>query len=425
LIALCLKARRPEPATFSFCSSVSAVARTAGGFVPEALPESLEYAQNMGYAQSKLVTEHICVAAARSYGIRTRVLRVGQVIADTIHGIWNATEAIPMMLQAAVTIGAIPKLDENPLWLPVDVVASTVAEISLSPTAAGVMNVVNHKSFHWTRDLLPALHHAGLEFSELGQAEWVAALRKANPDPVANPPIKLLEFFASKYDNDLPRTGLTYDTSFARFLSPSLAAAPTLDQEMVSKFIRRFQETSWASAGTSIPTQRLIVIAGPCGTGKSSIAKAVSETHGLALIEGDNIHSKESVNKMASGVALSDEDRWFWLDTIQATATVELARTKATDIVVTCSALKRSYRDELRRSRVLQSVFLMLQGSPEVLRTRVKEREGHYMGAEMVKSQLESLEGPGVDETDVIPINVNCSKEEVLAEVLDVLNISS
>ncbi|KUJ11100.1 putative NRPS-like enzyme [Mollisia scopiformis] len=245
LIALCLKSHHPEPATFNFCSSVSAVARTKGGFLFEALPESLDYAQGMGYAQSKLVTEHICVAAAKSYGIKTRVLRVGQVIADTAYGIWNATEAIPLMMQAALTIGAIPRLDESPLWLPVDVVASTVSDISLGTAAAGVMNVVNHHSFHWTRDLIPALHAAGLEFQELGQKEWVAALRRSNPDPVTNPPIKLVDFFASKYDNDSPKLALTYDTSYARFLSPSLASAPVLSQSLVDKFVSHFQATSW------------------------------------------------------------------------------------------------------------------------------------------------------------------------------------
>lgn len=216
--------------------------------MPEALPESLEYAQQMGYAQSKLVTENICVNAAKSYGIKTRVLRVGQVIADTVHGIWNATEAIPLMLQAALTIGAVPKLDETPLWLPVDTVASTVAEISLSDAPASVVNVVNHQTFHWTRDLLPALHKAGLEFEELGQKEWVERLRKSNPDPVANPPIKLLDFFASKYDNDRPSKRLEYDTSHARSLSRSLAGAPVLDQSLVDKFVQHFLKTSWSPA---------------------------------------------------------------------------------------------------------------------------------------------------------------------------------
>lgn len=217
--------------------------------MPEALPERLEYAQEMGYAQSKLVTEHICANAAKSYGITARILRVGQVIADTVNGIWNATEAIPLMLQAALTIGAIPKLDENPLWLPVDTVASAIAEISLSNTSAGVMNVVNYRSFHWTQDLIPALHSAGLKFSELTQREWIDALRKSNPDPTANPPIKLLEFFASKYDNNIPRAQLEYDTSHARSISPALSNAPVLNQGLVDKFVQHFLATSWSTAG--------------------------------------------------------------------------------------------------------------------------------------------------------------------------------
>lgn len=389
--------------------------------MPEAVPESLEYAQNMGYAQSKLVTENICVEAAKSYGIKTRILRVGQVVADAVHGIWNATEAIPLMMQAGLTIGAIPRLDENPLWLPVDVVASTISDISLSDAGPSVMNVVNHQSFHWTRDLLPALHRAGLEFSEPSQKEWVELLRKSNPDPVANPPIKLVEFFASKYDNDLPRRGLTYDTSFARFLSPSLAAAPVLDQQLVDNFVKHFQATSWSTATTSPPTKRLIVITGPCRAGMSSMAKALSREFEIPWVEGDSLHSEASITKMSAGMPLSDEDHWLWLEIIKATTLVQLTKEKRSDIIVTCSSLKRAHRKEIRQSRVLKTVFVMLQGSQNVLRHRANEGEGHFRGTEMDESQLESLEAPGVEETDVIPIDVTVAKEEVVAEVLDVL----
>jgi carbohydrate kinase (thermoresistant glucokinase family) len=422
LMTLCLKAQRPEPATFNFCSSVSAVASTKGGFVREALPESLECAQNMGYAQSKLVTEHICIAAGKTYGLKARVLRIGQVVADTVHGIWNSTEAIPLMMQAGLTIGAIPRLDENPLWLPVDVVASAVADISLSSAGSEVMNVVNHESFHWTRDLLPALHKAGIDFAEPIQQEWVALLRTSNPDPVVNPPIKLVEFFSKKYDNDLPRTGLTYDTSYARFLSPSLTAAPLLDQQLVDKFVKQFKESSWTPVPANTSTKRLIVIAGPCGTGKSTVAKALAKGFGIPWIEGDSLHSEASVIKMSAGTPLSDSDRWLWLDTIKATAFVQLMKEGVSDIIVTCSALKRSYRDDLRQSRGLKTVFVILQGGEEVLQKRMGEREGHYMGAGMLESQLASLEEPGVDEIDVIPVDIEPGKEQVIAEVLGLLS---
>jgi carbohydrate kinase (thermoresistant glucokinase family) len=421
LISLCLKALRPKPATFNFCSSVSAVAATKGGFVSEALPASFDCAQNMGYAQSKLVTEHICVNAARSYGIETRVLRVGQVVADTAHGIWNATEAIPLMLQAGITIGAIPSLDENPLWLPVDIVASGVADISLSTAGPGVMNVVNHRSFHWTRDLLPALHQAGLEFSEPSQKEWVDLLRNSNQDPTENPPIKLFSFFASKFDNDQPPTSLTYDTSYARFLSPSLAAAPVISQPLVTKFINNFQATSWKTGLPSIPTKRLIIIAGPCGSGKSTVASAASKEFNVPWIEGDNLHSEGSIKKMAASIPLTDDDRWLWLETIKASALLQLSENGCENIIVTCSALKRIYREELRRSKVLKTTFVMLQAEDEVLKHRVAEREGHYMGRDMVESQVTSLQSPGVDEVDVVPVDMEGEKEATISEVLEIL----
>ncbi|KAH7395612.1 male sterility protein [Cadophora sp. MPI-SDFR-AT-0126] len=421
LLALCLKAEQSEPATFNFCSSVSAVAATKGGFVPEALPESLEFAQNMGYAQSKLVTEHICMSAAKDYGIKARVLRVGQVIADTTHGIWNATEAIPLMIQAGLTIGAIPRLDESPLWLPVDVVASTVAEISLSTAGAGVKNVVNHQSFHWTKDLLPALHQAGLGFLEPNQQEWIKVLRASNPDPIANPPIKLLEFFASKYDNDKPRPGLVYDTSYARFLSPSLAAAPKLDQQLVNKFVNRFRATSWAPPSSKLLSKTVIIIAGPCGAGKSTIAQVISQQLNISWIEGDSIHAQTSITKMSSGTPLSDHDRWEWLETLKATALLRMRAENQNSIIVTCSALKQSYRAELRRSRVFKTVFVMLEAKKEILVSRVQQRKEHFMSDRMVESQLAVLEAPGIEETDVIPVDVSRGEGEVLEEVTGIL----
>lgn len=115
-----------------------------------------------------------------------------------------------------------------------------------------------------------------------------------------------------------------------------LAAAPALDQETVSKFINRFQETSWAPASSSTPAPRLRVVTGPCDAGKSSIAKATSAAYSIPWVEGDRIHLKESVKKMANGVPLSDDDWWLWPETIKATALVELSRTKVSDIVITC-----------------------------------------------------------------------------------------
>lgn len=257
LIDLCLKAQRPAPATFNFCSSVSAVVNTKNDTVPEALPEQLNYAQEMGYAQSKLVGEHLCNSAAQQTGVRARILRIGQVIGDREHGIWNATEAIPLMLQSATTIGALPELDESPLWLPVDTVADTVIDISLasialpvsdanaSASSNAIFNIVSPHAFHWTSDLLPYLRHAGLHFESVAQREWVHRLKRSNTDPVLNPPIKLVKFFANKYDTDEPRQALNWHTEEARRVSPALAASGPLDQVLVAKMVGYFKNECW------------------------------------------------------------------------------------------------------------------------------------------------------------------------------------
>ncbi len=141
----------------------------------------------------------------------------------------------------------------------------------------------------------------------------------------------------------------------------------------------------------------------------------------MPWIEGDNLHSEFLIANMSTATPLSDEDRWSWLETVKTTALLQLIKEKRADIIGICSALKRAHRVELRKSRVLKAVFVMLQGSQHVLKQRTADREGHYMGTEIVESQLESLESPGVEETGIIPVDVTVKKEEVVEEVLGVL----
>jgi len=246
LINLCLSSKLSTSPSFNFCSSVSTVVGTPSGPIPEELPTQLSYAQEMGYARSKLVAEHICMNAARQTNLRSRVLRVGQISGDTKFGVWNATEAIPLMLQSATTIGALPTLDESPAWLPVDTVAQTCIELMNSNTLdSHVLNVVNHNTFHWTRDLLPFLRKAGLKFEEVPQREWIKRLRASNPDPVANPPIKLVEFFAGKYDNDRAKGRMIFENGVARRFSGTLDATAAIAEDAVGKFVEYFREECW------------------------------------------------------------------------------------------------------------------------------------------------------------------------------------
>ncbi|CAG8107562.1 unnamed protein product [Penicillium olsonii] len=435
LLDLCLRVRQPVPAKFSFCSSVSTVARTPGHWVPEALPDSLSYAQNMGYAQSKLVTEHIINRAAHQTGMTARVLRVGQIIGDTTRGIWNATEAIPMILQCAETIHALPKLEDLLSWTPVDIIASSVVDLTLAPAAGEVLNVTNSTLSHWTHDLLPLLKQAGLDFEELNQREWLSRLRDSNPDPKLNPPIKLVEFFASKYDNDSPSRVLLYDTKKAQAAAPSLRQAEGLTLDLVTRFISYFRRECWGSSAVSSLSPKcreVIFLTGVCGSGKSTAAQALATRFDIPVIEGDEMHSHLAREKMAKSIPLRDDDRWDWIAHIRGALMDRLQHSTAPAIAVTCSALRSVYRDELRRLPQLLDfpvmvTFLCLSiGDEAQLEARLVARsanESHYMQSTMVASQLAIQEPPSELESDVIALDATLSKPDMLEEVEDTVRL--
>jgi thioester reductase-like protein len=113
LLKTCLNTRTVKPARLYFCSSISAAAGTPiPALITETYVANPAHAQAMGYARSKFVTEHIIKAAGEKTGMAVGVLRLGQIIGDTKNGIWNLTEAIPLMIRSAQVFGALPALDE-------------------------------------------------------------------------------------------------------------------------------------------------------------------------------------------------------------------------------------------------------------------------------------------------------------------------
>jgi carbohydrate kinase (thermoresistant glucokinase family) len=423
LLDLCHAVSGPQPASFDFCSSVSTVARCPLTHTPEQLSE-VNWAQNMGYAQSKSVAENLCVHAAKATGIPARVLRVGQVVADTVHGVWNATEGIPLIMQTALTVGALPKLQETPSWTPVDVIAKAVSEIALSNAGPVVVNVTNAKTFDWTNDLLPALRAAGLKFDEVEPKEWVRRLQSSNPDPIANPPVKLVDFFASKYDHDTFAPGRTYATETARMLSPSLENAPVLDQGFVAKFVKQFKSSAWKLPQSLEECERkekkrVIILAGPCGSGKTTVGQQLSEKLGAAFIEGDTLHTHTAVSKMAIGSALQDEDRIPWLKRLKRRALETIEELGYDNVIISCSALKKLYRDEIRglANEDRNVIFVDLQAKKEELVSRMQGRTGHYMAAEMIEGQLEAYESANSEEVDVLPVDVRGDVDNIVKEI--------
>ncbi|WP_395398287.1 gluconokinase [Novosphingobium sp. BL-8A] len=131
---------------------------------------------------------------------------------------------------------------------------------------------------------------------------------------------------------------------------------------------------------------------GVSGCGKSTLGTVLAKALDCAFLEGDAFHSVEAVEKMRAGQALSDADRWPWLDRLGEAAAKAVSERGR--VVVACSALKVVYRDRLRAAIGAPVRFALLQASREKLYARMKNRPGHYMPASLLDSQLATLEYP-------------------------------
>jgi carbohydrate kinase (thermoresistant glucokinase family) len=235
---------------------------------------------------------------------------------------------------------------------------------------------------------------------------------------VKNPPIKLVDFFASKYDNNKPRRSTPHATSRAQGSSPSLQNAGVIGAEIVSKIVSQLNKRWCAQEASHEPA--VVVLGGPCGSGKSTVARSISDALGLPMIEGDDMHSNVARQKMGSHIPLTDADRISWLAHIRGAVMDRLRTTGAPAVLVTCSALRNIYRQELRALQELAGVrtaFIMLEtDSRDELKTRLTERQGHYMAPGMVDAQVDLLESAGEDEIDVVPVNSRQALEEVVGE---------
>lgn len=134
---------------------------------------------------------------------------------------------------------------------------------------------------------------------------------------------------------------------------------------------------------------------GVSGCGKSTVGAQLAAALGLEFLEGDTLHPACNVARMAAGFALSDADRAGWLQTLAER--IGAARLAGQGLVLSCSALKRSYRDILRQGAP-DLHFLYLHGDYELLAARMAARTGHYMPLSLLASQLATLEAPGTEE---------------------------
>lgn len=167
------------------------------------------------------------------------------------------------------------------------------------------------------------------------------------------------------------------------------------------------------------PRQPVLVIMGVSGAGKSTVAALVAGRLGWDLAEGDDLHPPANVAKMRAGQPLTDDDRRPWLESIAGW--IRAHTIAGTPGVVTCSALKKRYRDVLRGDGVL---FVFLQGSHAGISDRLAARHGHFMPASLLASQFETLEAPTADE-HFITVSASATPAEQAQEVISRLRPGS
>ena len=161
----------------------------------------------------------------------------------------------------------------------------------------------------------------------------------------------------------------------------------------------------------------VLVVMGVSGSGKSTLASLLAQRLHWPLQEGDVLHPQANVDKMAAGHPLDDNDRWPWLRLVAAW--IDARSVVAEPGIVTCSALRRAYRDVLRRDFVR---FVHLTGDRELLARRLQHRNGHFMPPSLLDSQLATLEAPGADE-HAITVDIALTPEAQVAAVLAWLGI--
>jgi gluconokinase len=157
-----------------------------------------------------------------------------------------------------------------------------------------------------------------------------------------------------------------------------------------------------------------IVVMGVAGSGKTTIGEKLAEQLGWAYEDGDGFHPKANVEKMSAGQPLTDDDRWPWLQAIADE--IDQVCSHRGHVVISCSALKRAYRDVLVHGRGDVRI-VYLDGTQDLIARRLAARKGHFMPPTLLESQFKTLQPPAADENP-ITVSIDARVEAIVADIV-------
>jgi carbohydrate kinase (thermoresistant glucokinase family) len=162
-----------------------------------------------------------------------------------------------------------------------------------------------------------------------------------------------------------------------------------------------------------------VVVMGVSGAGKSTVGRIVAEQLSCLFRDADSFHPQANIEKMSRGEPLTDADRWPWLQAIAAY--IAEHRAAGTTCVVTCSALKRAYRDIVTNKQSNDVRLVHLKGDFDLIAARLAARKGHFMPPALLQSQFDALEEPAADE-HAIAVSIDAAPEEIAGRVVNALH---
>ena len=154
---------------------------------------------------------------------------------------------------------------------------------------------------------------------------------------------------------------------------------------------------------------RVIFIIGVSGSGKSTLAQKLAKSLNLIYLDADDYHPAQNITKMSKGIALTDEDRFPWLDDLNKLA----KKHSKSGCIIACSALRQNYRDRLSENLEVEVVWIYLKGGFDLIYERIKARKNHFMKPDMLLSQFDTLEEP----VDAIQIDISASTDTIVQKL--------